>query len=81
MSDVNVSSFTFKDTGANIVTVLDKLAPGTDHTLSSKVTEIVASDGSTTPIPVNLTQVNDYRATLALVKDENGAKASLNVSI
>ena len=81
LSSPYVSSFTFKDTGTNLVLALDKLAPGTNHTLSSKVTGIVASDGSTTPVPINLTQVNDYRATLAMVKDEAGANASLNVSI
>ena len=81
VSDVNVSSFTFKDSAANIASVLEKLAPGTDHLTTSKLTEIRESEATTTPIPVTLAQVNTYRDTLAMVKDSTGnTKPNLNVT-
>ena len=81
VSDVNVSSFTFKDTAANIVSVLDKLAPGTDYLTTSKLTEIRESDSPSTRLPVTVAQVTNYLATLALVQDSTGtSKPGLNVS-
>ena len=81
VSDDNVSSFTFKDTAANIVSVLDKLAPGTDHLTTTKLTEIRESDATSTPLPVTVAQVTNYLATLALVQDSTGStKPGLNVT-
>ena len=81
VSDVNVSSFTFKDTAANIVSVLDKLAPGTDYLTTTKLTEIRESETTSTRLPVTVAQVTNYLATLALVQDSTGStKPGLNVS-
>ena len=78
VSDVNVSSFTFKDNAANIVSVLDKLDLGRT---TGKLTEIRESETTSTPLPVTLTQVTNYLATLALVQDSTGTtKPGLNVT-
>jgi hypothetical protein len=81
VSDDNVSSFTFKDSAANIVSVLAELAPGTDHLTTSKLTEIRESETTSTPLAVTVAQVTTYLATLALVQDSTGTtKPGLNVT-